>query len=101
MAPQRSVNVTLKLEVATALGVPVSKPDEESAKPAGRVPGVSDHVNGAAPGGSYTALVANWRLYGVPTIPAGSGDAFVICGAGLQCSVSPEWLAVARTLSVT
>jgi hypothetical protein len=91
----------LKLDIELVVGIPDSTPLELSVKTAGRVPRVKDQTYGAAPGGSYTALVMNWTLYSVPARPDGSGDAFVICGAGLQYRVNPVRVTVMEALSVT
>ena len=100
VAPHRSLTDALNDAETAAVAVPVSTPVLEfKANPAGNVPGVSAQVNGAVP-----PLFANVALYGVPTIPLASGDAEVIAGAALQCTVSgpaAETWAVGKELSVT
>ena len=67
------VTWTVKLDVPAALGVPLKTPAEDSVSPTGSVPAVTDQLYGGVP--PETASV--W-LYGVPTVPAGSGLTVVI-----------------------
>jgi hypothetical protein len=71
------------------VAVPVSTPVLGfNANPAGKVPGVSDHVNGAAP-----PLVCKVALYAVFTMPLARGDVVVMDGVALQCTVNGPTLA--------
>src|SRR5439155_959465 len=71
-----SLTWTLKVAVVAAVGVPPITP-ADSDKPAGRVPGVTDHVYGGVP-----PVAVNGCEYVTPTVPAGRGDAVVITSGG-------------------
>jgi hypothetical protein len=48
-APTLSVTLTVKLDVAAVVGVPLMTPAALSVNPAGNVPALTDQVNGDVP----------------------------------------------------
>ncbi len=67
-----AVTWTVKVEVAAAVGVPLSTPPVDRLKPVGSVP-VDDQLYVPVP-----PVAANDWLYAVPTVPAGNGEAVEI-----------------------
>jgi hypothetical protein len=80
-----SVTITVKLEVATVVGVPVIAPVAVfSVSPAGRVPTETDQAYGVVP-----PVAARVWLYAVPTVPAGS-DAVLMLSTGGEEESLPQ-----------
>jgi hypothetical protein len=69
-----SVTVTVKFEVAAAVGAPEITPAELSVNPAGRAPTVTAHVWGVVP----PAATRVTGPYADPTVPAASGEVVLI-----------------------
>jgi len=77
VAPTVSVAVTVKLNVAALVGVPVTAPvDALSESPVGRLPAVTEKVDAPVP----PVTLTDW-LYAVPTVGAGSDAGLTVSGA--------------------
>src|SRR5579872_908255 len=95
-SPYLSVDVTEKLNVPDAVGVPFSSPIELNDNPAGSAPLASAYVYGAEP-----LLVENVTSYGFAYCPSGS-DAVTVSGVTGTEKLNARvvvWLAESVTLT--
>lgn len=96
---EASVTVTVKLDVPFVVGVPVIIPPGESAKPAGRLPAVTDQVKAVA-----LCVAVNVCEYVRPATPFAREVVVIVGGILMLRSFSPHFglvpLLVARTLKV-